>query len=245
MVVRTPVRVVVDLRGLADRPLDALRVWLVGDLVNRVDQAGAGGSGGLHVVADFGISEGLLVAARRLGVGVGTAPFIGLMRSLEGACRPYRTVQPAGSRQAPEAARPCIPVGAVVAHVEVGTDPLDSSLLHDRDPLAVRLALLRVPPPVCVVLSKARLNRADETLQRWRFKVAGWERFRARPPSRHEVPPGLASLISGCDMAATLTWLHRLEADPRRGSTEKYAAFTEADRVLALDLSLLVGRLRR
>jgi hypothetical protein len=114
----------------------------------------------------------------------------------------------------------------------------------DPDPLALRLALLRFASPETARLSHARLRRADETLRRWRLKVSDWHDM----PSSAAPPDTAASihrhLAARLDTRAVLTLLHRLEVDHAIPSGAKFAMFTAADHVLALDLSRLVGRVR-
>ncbi len=112
-------------------------------------------------------------------------------------------------------------------------------VLQDHDPLAVRLALLRCRPDEPAPLSPARLHRAEETLGRWRFKVAGWWHLpRAEPQDLGAVVEGLARDL---DTSLALRTLQHLEADHGVPSGSKFTTFTLLDRVLGLDLGRLIG----
>jgi len=113
-----------------------------------------------------------------------------------------------------------------------------ADLLHDHEPRAIRLALLRFGHASTATLSGARLRRADETLYRWQYKVADW----------HDLPPTPAAdldairdaVANDLDSARALKLLHRLEVDPETPSGGKYATFCRADDILGLDLRHLV-----
>lgn len=125
-----------------------------------------------------------------------------------------------------------LPVGGVLPH------GAENDLVHKlvgRDPLTARLALLRFAPPQTAVLSPARLHRASETLDRWRFKVASWKD--APPASTSQLDPLLGLLVNSCDTASVLRLLHRIETDHGIPSGAKYQAFVHLDRVLGLDLA--------
>jgi hypothetical protein len=110
------------------------------------------------------------------------------------------------------------------------------------DPLALRLALLRFPHLDPAALSAARLRRADETLDRWRFKVASWKDI---PPARTGARASLLdALVTGFDTATVLRQMHRMEVDHTIASGDKFTAFVELDQVLGLDLRRYVGYIR-
>ncbi|WP_284293631.1 hypothetical protein [Luteimicrobium album] len=94
-------------------------------------------------------------------------------------------------------------------------------------------------------LSVARLHRAEETSHRRRIKVAEWKDMPVAPP-----PTGLEVVVrellgDRLDTAAVLTELHRLEVRHQLASGSKFAAFSQVDGLLGLDLCGLVGKLRR
>lgn len=115
--------------------------------------------------------------------------------------------------------------------------------LVDEDPLALRLALLRFRYDRRAELSRARAHRAVETLQRWRFKVAGWHDMPRTKPAQQLLAMHRA-LATNLDSATVLTLMHRIETDPRQPSGYKYTAFREIDRILALNLGYLIGKRR-
>jgi cysteinyl-tRNA synthetase len=110
------------------------------------------------------------------------------------------------------------------------------------DPFALRLALLRFPYHVPATLTMARMRRADETLDRWRFKVANWKDMPA-PRTGALVSP-VAALLDGLDTASVLHLMHRVESDHTIASGAKFIAFVELDQVLGLDLQRYVGFIR-
>lgn len=118
-----------------------------------------------------------------------------------------------------------------------------NDLLGRREPLVYRLALLRFAPDDTATLSIARLRRAEETLGRWRFKMAGWHDRTAAP-----APPSLESLqtalATDLDTPFVLTQMRRLESDLAVPSGAKFAAFAQLDHMLGLKLSRLVGKYR-
>lgn len=130
-------------------------------------------------------------------------------------------------------------VGTTVLPVE---EVLPRGVQHDlvawllgRDPLTARLTLLRFNPSVPAILSAARLHRASETLERWRFKVAGWRD--APPAPAAQLNPLLELLANACDTAGVLLLMHRIETDHVIPSGAKYTVFVNLDRVLGLDLT--------
>lgn len=114
-----------------------------------------------------------------------------------------------------------------------------------RDPLALRLALLRFSPEGMARLSQARLNRADETLDRWRFKVAGWHEMTPHPAPPHTMAAMHERLLTDLDTRTVLSMLHRLEVDHAVSSGAKYQIFNRLDGILGLELDRLVGKVRR
>jgi hypothetical protein len=231
-------RVVVDLRGLEDRPTAALRVLLVTDVLMRNLEDLHRQSVLLTVLAEP--SADLESAARALWI---RDPFVRteswtaaaqlLGSSTQGALivRPMVTT---GRQPSPLPGR-SLEVGAVAAL------PDREELIRGPDALSFRLALLRVPYRRDASISHARLHRAQETLQRWRRKVADWADMPSAPAPQNIEAPRHA--LDELDTGAALTWLHRLETDPWPSSGTKFEAFVLLDRVLALDLSHLVGRL--
>lgn len=136
-----------------------------------------------------------------------------------------------------------IRVGAV--RVSAHAEPTVSILADEHEPGALRLALLRVRTERRADISTARLHRADETLQRWRYKVARWADMPPAAALDDVINAARGTLSLGPDTAALVTRLHRLEVEPHVSSGAKFATFAYLDRVLGLDLRHLVGKLRR
>lgn len=243
--VDAPGAVVVDLRDLAGRPLDALRARLIGDVLRRWRECREPGPVPLLLLDDVDGAEGLdtdpgpslwigdpsarvrsAAAAAALVAGAETVALVPDGRRGPADLPPGRRVR----------IGPVILRGSAARAV---SEVLDGDL-----PLALRLALLRFPVVDAAELTSARLHRATETLQRWQVKVAYWAELPASPAPR-PVIDDLRAASAALDTAAMLTQLHRLETDLHLAAGSKFDAFTLADRVLGLDLRHLVGKLRR
>lgn len=133
----------------------------------------------------------------------------------------------------------------VAAVTAPGEGVHDLSALPAEDPLAVRLALLRAGYGDPTTLSTARLHRADETLHRWRLKVAAWADMPSARADADHLSAMREALDTSLDSRAVLTRLHRVEVDHSLASGSKFETFVHMDRVLALDLCHLVGKLPR
>lgn len=106
--------------------------------------------------------------------------------------------------------------------------------IDTHDPLAIRVALLRFRPEETAVLSPARLRRAFETLERWRFKMSGWK---DQPPApAHDLATFTAFLVDDLDTSGLLRAMHHLEMDHTVSSGAKYRTFLALDELLAVDL---------
>lgn len=239
-------RVSVNVAGVHDNPLDAPRLLLVADVLRRVVENVQGGCAPLAVVGDrTNPSPTVAFIARALAI-------------REPSTRSDLPTFPSGSVQvavvpgasghdtvAPVPAGRTLRIGAVTTRGSEGGRWLGPDrLLHDRDPLALRLALLRVPYSRPIELSAARLHRADETLRRWRFKVAGWHDMPVASAPGDAMAAMHAALLQDLDTGTVLKLLHRLEVDQQVSSGSKFAAFALLDSVLALDVQHLVGKLR-
>lgn len=240
-----PWRLRVDLHGLDDRPWEALRQLLVADVLRRVVEELLGDTALLAVLEHPGAGAAREVA-HRLAIEDGALHTNSPSEAESFLAAPADvavvSVEPARAGVSAVPARRVLRVGAVSLRGRRGSALTPDLLTHDRDPLAVRLALLHVPCSSPAVLSLARLHRADETLERWRVKVAGWREMPAAPAPGDSVEAMRERLLSGLDTGAVLRQLHRLEIDPHLASGSKYDAFTSLDRVLALDLRRLVGK---
>lgn len=248
--VEVPLRVSADVRGLGQKPLQALRVLLVADVLRRLTEE-------LH-----GVPVVLAVLDDGKGMPTSQASWTRTFRIREPSLRSrsesevlaflgapaaaaFNTAAPTGAIAAVPGAGKVLEIGPVEAPVPADGAPLTSGLLGNHDPLAVRLCLLRFPYGGPAVLSRARLHRAEETLQRWRFKVANWKDMPVQPAVPEVLAAADRALTTALDTAAVLTLLHRLETDQGQGSGGKFATFTGLDRVLGLDLLRLVGKTRR
>lgn len=126
--------------------------------------------------------------------------------------------------------------------------PWDGSIravLADHDPAALRLALLHFRYADAAVVSAARLRRAEQTLGRWRFKVALWHDMPPAPAVPAIVEAARDALAADLDTPSVLRELHRLEIDQHTASGSKFATFAALDEVLGLDLEHLVGKALR
>lgn len=237
-------RLLVDARGLGDRPLDALRLLLVADVARRVAENLLGLAVLLAVVEEGPRPTSARLAIREADV---RASSPAEARSLLGG---EVDALLAATRSAPGStavsAVRTIHVAQVAARARGdGTRFAPDRVLADRDPLAVRLALLHAPYAAPAVLSLARLHRAEETLQRWRVKVAGWRDLPPEPAPAGVLTAMRETLVADLDTEAVLRQLHRVETDLHLSSGSKFEAFTRADRVLGLDLRHLVGKIPR
>lgn len=239
------VRLVIDLRRVEDRPLHALRLLLVADVKRRLIEETQRGRVITTVVGRPGVGDSLKAVAQQLGIPEASRVTLAAdVAAPSLVARPEIALRP---ETGPGAGPGDVPAGQtwdIAAATERGHagDPSLSQLIEDRDPLALRLALLRLPYSTPVVLSAARLHRAEESLERWRFKVAGWERMPPAPAPAGSIEAMVAALDTVLDTGAVLRSLHRLEVDHTLASGGKYEAFRRLDRVLALDLGRLVGR---
>jgi hypothetical protein len=235
------VRVSVDLRDLDDRPLDVLRMLLLADVLRRVEEEHSRRV--LLVVLEDTVDAGVAAAATELGIRhlslrtsspAEAESFLG--GTPEVMLRSARSEQPL-----PSPPRHTLRIGTVTAPHGNAAKWGPALLPRDRDPLALRLALLRAPYASSAELSLARLHRAEETLERWRIKIAGW---RDTPPASppQDTMAATRAALANLDTGTVLRLLHRLEIDLHVPSGAKFEAFTRTDRVLGLDLRRLVGK---
>jgi hypothetical protein len=235
-------RITVDLREINTNSLHALRLLLLAEVLRRFMEI-------------FQQRQVCLVVLDQEAAAVATQGF-GIRVPEVRATSPNEIATPRGGQPAfllePVRLRPRDDLGRVPRTVQIGAvkpparcqDTL-SSVLGEHEPAALRLVLLRFAPTCPAELSAARLRRAEETLQRWRYKVAMWADMPSAPPVRDVVGAARESLGAGLDTVTLLKDLHRLEIDPNFKSGSKFETFACLDRVLGLDLCHLVGKLRR
>ena len=153
--------------------MDAARVLLVADVLGRVVEHLLGDRYLLTVLDHDPVTKsGHTVWAKSLRIRNPTthADRPDEVSLLDG---PHVALEPADAATADHAAQSLpgrLRIGALATPAHAASVLAD---LRDYEPLAIRLALLRFPYPDEAILSTARLHHAEETLTRWRFKVAG------------------------------------------------------------------------
>lgn len=130
-----------------------------------------------------------------------------------------------------------VPVASLLVD---GLDPLAAPV--GTDPLAVRLALLRLPYREPALLLPDAVAAADGDLKRWRRLVSDW----AEHPSAAMagVDPVIARIEDDLDLPGALAALETLAADTSVTPGARFEAFAHLDRLLGLDLAAEVGRRR-
>lgn len=226
-----------DLRGLRTSPLNAVRVLLIADLLHRVIKFVVGGHAPVRIDADAQRLPTAIVHLARL-LDVDPADPATACASPGPADSPTSVTILAGEPNSDAGVDfPSLRVGTVVSSA-----PADA-LADTYNGLAVRLALLRFNYDRPAVLSLARLRRAEETLQRWRYKVAMWHDLGSAPAQ--DTSAIESALAASLDAQAATTYLHRLEGSHDVSSASKFETFNHLDRIVALDLGHLVGKLVR
>lgn len=237
-----------DVRALEHRLLDALRVLLIADVLRRRMEKLGNGCVRVTVLENAGQgSRGRIMAAKALGIREPSTRICSLEEDISlQPGEPVFILMPSGAELS-------IPGGSSMSHlVQVGaTAPAGSGgglarsgLPEDYDPLVLRLALLRFSPSEYATLTTARLHRAEETLQRWRFKVAGWANMPPAAMPREPADAMREALSTDLDTGTVLKLLHHMEVDLQLPSGSKFVTFMYLDQVLGLDLRHLVGKLR-
>lgn len=236
-------RISVDVRGLGERSLQPLRVLLVADVLRRFVEVFHERQVLLAVLVDTAAPPvaptgvGIRAPDARVRSPAELAAVLGAPPTF--AVEPTRP-QPGGG---PDDASRTIRVAAVTSPAPA-TGTL-AGVPREQQGAVLRLALLRFAHPCPATLSAARVHRAEEALQRWRYKVAMWADMPPAPPASDTVRAARDALEASLDTTWVLTDLHRLEVEPRVASGSKFATFTYLDRVLGLDLRHLVGKLHR
>lgn len=109
------------------------------------------------------------------------------------------------------------------------------------EPLAVRLALMSLPPHEPADVTEDALVSARETVALWRRQVAKWAESPSRPiPAR--ISEQVRAAFGDLDTVSALALLRDLGPDADVPAGAKFEAFVYADRVLGLDLPRDIGR---
>ncbi|MFC0865789.1 hypothetical protein ACFHYQ_26165 [Sphaerimonospora cavernae] len=124
----------------------------------------------------------------------------------------------------------------------------DASYLSDvsdagLDPLAVRLAFLEHRYRRPVELTWDHLRAADETLRRWRRRVAEWAESPSRPIDEGHAARIQAALDDDLDTSLALRLLADLaDAEPVPPGA-RFETFLHFDHILGLDLPADIGKI--
>lgn len=215
-----------------------LRVFLLADLISRVAQWH-----GLRVNARHNVPG---------GPGAGPAPAqSGEGPGLWSVCRALN-IYPAEFTAAP--GRFDIGIGAAPAAPADGPASLwvlagpggppepQPLAAGGTDPLALRLALLKVRYQNPVTVSDADLAAADRELRHWRDRVAAWATHPSKPMDAPSLARAAEALDDDLDTPAALTAARYLADDERLPPGSKFETFAHLDQVLGLDLAREVGR---
>ncbi|WP_327106620.1 cysteine--tRNA ligase [Nonomuraea glycinis] len=110
------------------------------------------------------------------------------------------------------------------------------------DPLAVRLALLEHRYRHQMNLTWDVLRAADQTLRRWRSRVAAWSESPSAPMATSYVERVEAAFDDDLDTPAALRVLLDLEGDETVAPGAKFESFLHLDQIFGLDLSIEIGK---
>lgn len=240
--VTVPRRVIVDLRGIAEGPLDTARLLLIADVACRVASAD-GMRPGLVGVCDHAAPADTALGGRMAAA----VPQRWVHDLAQAAVDPtdllVRSSHGAATEERPAVGR-VMPVAEVDGHGHA-VETAARAAAGDLDPLVLRLALLHFLPEEPAELSAARLHRAAETLRRWQLKVADWHDMDPAPGRDEVVDTTRRALRDRLDTPWVLSMMHRIEFDLQEPSQSKFQLFTDVDRVLGLNLTRFVGKQRR
>jgi len=244
----TPLRVCIHGRsaGPASRFSD-LRVLLVADVLTRIAELG-----GLQVIAVL-VTAGLPTGAFEQdadALSIHPTPACASAEEAEALLGRPADVHVAGNRAGLAERRTgvLIDVGRVDDMMLSGTDSLaaeaGASGGNGCDLLALRLTLLARTYRQPVRLTQAALADAEETLNRWRRKVAEWADQPSRPmPAETARKLGIA-FDDDINTVAAMAVLRNVESSRDMPAGAKFETFVFADRVLGLELVREIGRPR-
>ncbi|MEV4077950.1 cysteine--tRNA ligase [Nonomuraea fuscirosea] len=119
---------------------------------------------------------------------------------------------------------------------------LSDVVAEGLDPLAVRLAFLEHRYRQQMNLTWDTLRAADRTVRRWRARVAEWSESVSAPLSKDYADRVEAAFDDDLDTPAALRILRELERDDSVAPGAKFETFLHLDQVLALDLSIEIGK---
>jgi hypothetical protein len=219
--------------GLAD-----LRVLLVADVLTRIAELN-----GVQVIAVMPTASPPPAALGQNASALGIHPPVACTGTMEAAAL---LGGPADVHVAGTAARlGDRENGVLIAVGPVDDQTPDSASGHRGDLLPLRLAWMSRPHRQPVELTRATLADGDETLSRWRRKVAEW----ADQPSR-PIPAEIAGRLAvafddDLNTVAVLEILRSVESDHGLPAGAKFETFAFADRVLGLELVREIGQPRR
>ncbi|WP_062442961.1 hypothetical protein [Herbidospora daliensis] len=110
------------------------------------------------------------------------------------------------------------------------------------DPLALRLALMEHRYRDAAVVTPDALSAAADTVGRWRRKVAEWAEQPSLPIAKDRADALTEAFDDDLDTPGALRILRDLEDDGEVAPGSKFETFLHADHILALDLSIEIGR---
>ncbi|WP_433497935.1 hypothetical protein ACQP1K_23930 [Sphaerimonospora sp. CA-214678] len=136
---------------------------------------------------------------------------------------------------------------AVTGRVGLPRQP-DAAYLSDvsaagLDPVAVRQAFLAYGYRSPIELTWAVLREADETLRRWRRRVAEWAESPSRPIDKDRAAPVQLALDDDLDTPLALHLLAELGDDESVPPGSRFETFLHFDHVLGLGLPADIGRI--
>jgi hypothetical protein len=112
---------------------------------------------------------------------------------------------------------------------------------HERDPLAVRLALMSFPVHQLADLTDSVLAGAHDTVGDWRRRVARWAEQPSRPIPAH-LAQTARDAFGNLDTLSAIALLRGLADDDGVPAGAKFETFLYVDRVLGLDLPRDIGK---
>jgi len=141
----------------------------------------------------------------------------------------------------PDAAACLARVAAVPGPVTGEAGSVREVTRRGLDPLALRLALLRLRYREPAGLGWEALHAADKTLRRWREQVAAWARSPSTAMSRRYAGAVTAAFDDDLDTPAALREIGAMAGDAAEADGTRFETFAAADRLLGLDLARDVG----